>query len=132
MTAFGDRELISDYRFLEAAAALRDSCARDTQRMVKNQKVQQLRQLQTSVQLSLSMCLHLLVSTTTPEGVENSDEHVHAPLLKPCKHRRHVSVAQDPGCGTGALPNQLRPEQPVGEDPEHDMARYACCQRTTE
>ena len=58
VAAFGDRELISDYRFLEEAAALRDSCARDTQRMVKTQKLQQLRQLQTSVQL----CVHVFMS----------------------------------------------------------------------
>ena len=51
MAAFGDRELISDYRFLEEAAGLRDSSARDTQRMVQSQKLQQLRQLQTSVSL---------------------------------------------------------------------------------
>ncbi len=52
MATFGDRELISDYRFLEEGAGLRDSSARDTQRMLQSQKLQQLRQLQTSVGIS--------------------------------------------------------------------------------
>ena len=49
MAAFSDRELVSDYNFLEEAALLRDSSARDTQRMLQSQKPHQLRQLQTSV-----------------------------------------------------------------------------------
>ena len=52
LAAYGDRELVSDYRFLEEAAGLRDSSARDTQRMLQSQKLQQMRQLQTSVALS--------------------------------------------------------------------------------
>ncbi len=53
IAAFSDRELISDYNFLEEAAILRDSSARDTQRMLQSQKPHQLRQLQTSVSTSL-------------------------------------------------------------------------------
>ena len=53
MAAFSDSELISDYNFLEEAALLRDSSARDTQRMLQSQKHHQLRQLQTSVSTSL-------------------------------------------------------------------------------
>ena len=53
IAAFSDRELISDYNFLEEAALLRDSSARDTQRMLQSQKHHQLRQLQTSVRTSL-------------------------------------------------------------------------------
>ena len=49
IAAFSDRELVSDYNFLEEAALLRDSSARDTQRMLQSQKPHQLRQLQTSV-----------------------------------------------------------------------------------
>ena len=49
IAAFSDRELVSDYNFLEEAALLRDSSTRDTQRMLQSQKLLQLRQLQTSV-----------------------------------------------------------------------------------
>ena len=60
MAGFGDRELISDYRFLEEGAGLRDGSARDTQRMLQSQKLQQLRQLQTSVGLP-TLTLHALL-----------------------------------------------------------------------
>lgn len=72
MAGFGDRELISDYRFLEEAAGLRDSSARDTQRMLQSQKLQQLRQLQTSVGLS---ALYLLVQFVSCRVVDTSIYH---------------------------------------------------------
>ena len=65
LAAYGDRELISDYRFLEEAAGLRDSSARDTQRMVQSQKLQQMRQLQTSVAPSSFVCAQLLLCSSS-------------------------------------------------------------------
>ena len=71
LAAFGDRELISDYRFLEEAVGLRDSSARDTQRMLQSQKLQQLRQLQTSVDLSTLTCTQLHVRSESIDLAEN-------------------------------------------------------------
>ncbi len=68
----GTGSSISDYRFLEEAAGLRDSSARDTQRMLQSQKLQQLRQLQTSVGLS---ALYLLVQFVSCRVVDTSIYH---------------------------------------------------------
>lgn len=74
LAEFGDRQLISDYRFLEEAVGLRDSSVRDTQRMLQSQKLQQLRQLQTSVDLLALICSRLhaqseLIDLTESYGI---------------------------------------------------------------